>query len=274
MSDFNDFDIPSDAGEPPDFSDSEAGTLDPAVDNVLLGDAPFDDVRTIQDTDVANFDASELTTTEEVGAYIEENIPSEHLEGLDSIEYVDDQKAHEQGLLGVWDPTGDTTHIEVYPHDDEGELYDTIAHEIGHNAEANLPAETVETWNDLYEASEQDEFVSNYAMSDPAEDFAETYSFYINDPEMVQSTCPDKYDFMKDNVFNGQMYRTDDPLPPADDLPEAPPDPDDSFTIHPQPGGIEYEPTPEGEPINVPNPEGTVPTPPEGWQPGGPEFGF
>lgn len=50
---------------------------------------------------------------------------------------------------------------------------------------------------------------------------------------------------------------------------EPPEDPDDLATIHPQ-RGIEYEPSPEGEPETIRLKEGAA-QPPEGWHPGGPE---
>ncbi|MBP9717870.1 hypothetical protein KBD59_01095 [Candidatus Gracilibacteria bacterium] len=63
-------------------------------------------------------------------------------------------------------------------------------------------------------ASELD-FVSGYAMSDPFEDFAETYAFYrlhghefrtlIQSSEMLKQ----KYEFMKTNVFYGQEFELD-----------------------------------------------------------------
>ena len=214
----DDVEMPSDAGEPWGEAETEPLDLDQSLEEALPADeADFDDVFTVQNTDVANFDESNLTTTAEVAEYIEEHIPAEHLSGLDTIEYVNDQSAYDQGLMGMWesDPWTGTVAIEVYPHDDEGVLYDTIAHEIGHNAEETLPGEVVDQWNELYAASlddvvtsggEQFPFVSDYAMSSAEEDFAETYSFYINDPELVRAVCPDKYDFMQAYVFGGREF--------------------------------------------------------------------
>lgn len=64
----------------------------------------------------------------------------------------------------------------------------------------------------LKEDSSELDFVSGYAMSDPFEDFAETYAYYVLhgiefrylaiDNEVLQK----KYDFMKKRVFKGEEY--------------------------------------------------------------------
>jgi len=60
------------------------------------------------------------------------------------------------------------------------------------------------------------DFVSGYAMSDPFEDFAETYTYYIlhnNDFKVLASSNEAlyaKYLFMKNQVFNGFKFDTGD----------------------------------------------------------------
>lgn len=215
--DVGDDSFDSSLGEGQDISEigpeeiAESGELDEA-----LGEAFPEDVSYVGETEIASFGESDLTDSAEVADYIEESIPPEHLGDLTDIEYVDDQEAYEEGLMGMWeqDLFTDESAIDVYPHDDRGEMYDTIAHEIGHNAEAVLAEQdpgAVDTWNGLYDDSltnwvesggEQDEFVSPYAMVSPDEDFAESYATYINDPPLLQATSPDKYDFMETQVFS------------------------------------------------------------------------
>ena len=49
-------------------------------------------------------------------------------------------------------------------------------------------------------------FVSDYAAAlNPDEDFAETVSYYIYQPDKVRSFAPDKYNFVK-NIINGYEY--------------------------------------------------------------------
>ena len=209
-------DVSSDFGDDyaefaPEDIDSDFG------DSYQIDDALLDEVTSVYDTNVGNFSESGMTNTQEVANYIDESIPQDHLEGLDSIEYVNSDEAREEGILGMWvdDPEVGTVEIDVYPHDDVGELYDTVSHEIGHNAEEKIPTSAVNEWDNLYYDSsldyifslgEDNRFVTDYATTSTEEDFAETYSFYINDPEMVQAICPDKYDFMKDHVFNGKEF--------------------------------------------------------------------
>jgi hypothetical protein len=217
----DDIDLVGDTGEPdflddaiadfgPDVTDvNEAPDFDATIGEVFpSGDLGFNDIESVSQTDVSNFNESGLTTTSDVADYIETNIPEGHLDDLDSIEYVDDDVAVAQGELGMWtfDPSSEAAHIEVYPHSDEGELYDTVAHEIGHNAELTLDSEQLDKWNQLYQESGSDEFVTPYAKTDPQEDFAESYAFYINDPPLMQATSTEKYDFLKDNVFEGKEF--------------------------------------------------------------------
>jgi len=60
------------------------------------------------------------------------------------------------------------------------------------------------------------DFVSGYAMSDPFEDFAETYAFYVlhNKDFKVLASSSDvllqKYQFMKHQVFDGEEFDTGD----------------------------------------------------------------
>lgn len=190
--------------------DRDARELDQALDEAYPRDA-----AEVGQTEVGNFDESGLTDSAEVSDYIEENIPPSHLEDLQTIDYVHDQGAYDAGLLGMWwyYPLSDESGIEIYPHDDKGEMYDTIIHEVGHNAEHVLEEQNpaaVSEWNGIYEQTlndyyesggEDNEFVSPYAMTSPEEDFAESYSTFVNDPDLLQFVSPQKYDFMGSKVF-------------------------------------------------------------------------
>lgn len=60
------------------------------------------------------------------------------------------------------------------------------------------------------------DFVSGYAMTDPFEDFAESYVYYVlhgNDFKVMAQSSPAlmaKYLFMRDHVFDGQEFGMDD----------------------------------------------------------------
>ena len=200
------------------FVESDFATANDAASqdvNDALNAAFPPDVYSAGDLAVSQFAQSGLTDSLEVADYIEQEIPAEHLAGLDNIQYVNDPGAYESGLMGMWqsDPTTGETSIKVYPHDDRNEMFDTIAHEIGHNAEAVLQQENptaIETWNQIYaegigklaeSSGEQNEFVTPYAETSPEEDFAESYATYLNDPDLLTAVSPAKHAFMDEQVF-------------------------------------------------------------------------
>ncbi|HEY9766342.1 MAG TPA: hypothetical protein V6C82_08245 [Chroococcales cyanobacterium] len=50
--------------------------------------------------------------------------------------------------------------------------------------------------NSITQAKKTSNFVSNYAKTDPAEDFAESYRAYANDPDSLMKAAPDKFLFI------------------------------------------------------------------------------
>ncbi len=69
--------------------------------------------------------------------------------------------------------------------------------------------------NTLKRQAKEQDFVSGYAMTDPFEDFAETYNFYLLHGESFRqmaeqnSALSKKYNFMKNSVFSGVEYSND-----------------------------------------------------------------
>ena len=63
----------------------------------------------------------------------------------------------------------------------------------------------VETWK----RPETKDFVRDYAGTEPAEDFAEAVAYYVYEPDKLRDTDPEKYDFVKNRVFNGQEFDKD-----------------------------------------------------------------
>jgi hypothetical protein len=49
-------------------------------------------------------------------------------------------------------------------------------------------------------------FASKYALKNPWEDFAETLSTYRYNAKLLKESCPAKYNFVKEKVFNGLEY--------------------------------------------------------------------
>ncbi len=123
---------------------------------------------------------------------------------------------------------------------DKDELAAVFTHEVGHVVDASYLTGTQKSghsgfydfgkevpvddaslsfykisWNDsknLKKSARENDFVSLYAMSDPFEDFAETYMFYrIHGSSFrllaaTNSLLKAKYDFMKNSVFGGVEY--------------------------------------------------------------------
>ena len=55
-----------------------------------------------------------------------------------------------------------------------------------------------------YRYSKNAKFIRDYAATDPKDDFADTFGYYIAYPETLQKECPDKYAFMHVKVFTGE----------------------------------------------------------------------
>ena len=133
------------------------------------------------------------------------------------------------------------------------ELIGVLVHETGHNVDyaylapkkevtksnfkdGSFPLYITDPSIDFYRISWEDEttlkntavnldFVSGYAMSDPFEDFAETYTYYVlhnADFKALALSSPKlyaKYRFMKYRVFNGQEFNTGDGIVNANNRP-------------------------------------------------------
>lgn len=59
---------------------------------------------------------------------------------------------------------------------------------------------------DTWKSSPNAKFVSDYASTQPAEDYAETCANYILKPEKLMEKAPEKYAFMKKNIFNNKEF--------------------------------------------------------------------
>jgi hypothetical protein len=167
---------------------------------------------------ITNFEASELLTNEQVQIYLRETIPPAHLDHCQVIEYqARTVSAHATPVSGSFTPM--FRQIYVYASSQEFQsvqrLLDTLTHEIGHNVHYNMRRDNWDTaarWTELYRQSQNTfagnglGFVSDYARFNDFEDFAETYRAYIRDPEFLRGVNPEKYEFMRLEVFEGQEY--------------------------------------------------------------------
>lgn len=182
----------------------------------LTADVPhLNDV--VDETRIAGFDEMTDAGTYLVTGFLRDNIPVEHLRGCPEIKYAPDSDFFRDfpGAGGVFYP--DTNKIEIAcikPYQTVTDMLDTITHEVGHNEYEQLQelnSQAAYRWDMMYTESMAQShsgfgFVSEYAKTNPSEDFAESYRYYINDPELLKFMNPGKYEFMKNLVFNGREY--------------------------------------------------------------------
>lgn len=167
---------------------------------------------------IVNFEASGVVTSQQVQQYVRETVPPLHLENCREIRYIPlAGGVHGRAVSGSFIPI--VREIKVYALDGEAKtvsnFLDTVVHEIGHNVHYNLRRYQFDLdveWSELYKQSQQtfkadgSGFVSDYARTNKFEDFAETYLAYVRYPEFLKLYNPNKYEYMRLNVFEGQEY--------------------------------------------------------------------
>jgi len=129
--------------------------------------------------------------------------------------------------------------LAIHPEDSlvvanaEGAIFDPIdhesyagqvgilVHELGHRS-SYIDGEELDESSKWHEASGWKEekgenfsnkskkgWVSEYSKTNPAEDFAETYTIYRFDPKKLKKTSPARYNYMKENVFQNIEFDRD-----------------------------------------------------------------
>lgn len=167
---------------------------------------------------INNFEASGVITNEQVQDYLRRTLPLDHLENCREIRYIPQQAAaHGTAISGTFIPV----YREIYVYANTAslrgvdDLLDTLVHEVGHNVHYNIRRDHFNLdveWSTLYQDSLKTYretglgFVSTYAQTNKYEDFAESYMAYVRAPEILKYYNLDKYEYMKQNVFNGFEY--------------------------------------------------------------------
>lgn len=169
-----------------------------------------------KEINVNGFEKSGVMSDGDVQQYLKDTLPPEHIQGdrITEIRYPNQYNSDGDSVTyGVCTTDRETavSQIEIYNQNPDGsndrELMErTITHEVGHNVYYNMPEEQQAEWDSLSSSSRYNEYVSNYAMTNGREDFAESYSYYVHDPERLLARAPAKYDFMRTYVFNGRQY--------------------------------------------------------------------
>ncbi len=93
-----------------------------------------------------------------------------------------------------------------------------IVHEKAHFLwEHTFPAELKQEWIELGEwyqtesgewrTAQQTQFVNSYAHGhNPNEDMAESIAYFILNPDKLRSVAPEKYEFIRDRIMQGNIY--------------------------------------------------------------------
>ena len=168
-------------------------------------------------TEISNFESSGWASTEGVAGYLHETIPPTHLEGCSQIQYESNPSELYPNARGTFD--SQSREINVWtPSEQLQGMEDTVeplTHQVGYNAYENIKtyrADIAEQWSELHKRSStqytQDGsgFISERSRTDECEDFAETYTTYLHDPEKLKFSSPEKYEFMKQEVWSGREY--------------------------------------------------------------------
>lgn len=169
---------------------------------------------------IEGFDKLGPQESQEIKNHLVTEIPQQHI-GRDRVEritYNDRFDLNEKGeqTYGVWHHNNreNSSYIEINQHGmqhDSAEINkikETASHEIGHDVHARLDPEKKAQWETLSGKRPMRACVTDYARKDSAEDFAESYNFYITHNKELKKTNTQKYDFMKDEVFDGRYYGT------------------------------------------------------------------
>jgi hypothetical protein len=81
-------------------------------------------------------------------------------------------------------------------------FFHMLHHEIGHFVFFLAISSAVKKlW--VNELSRGSSCVTAYAGTNPWEDFAETYAYYVLQPRVLEDQLPEKYAYMRDCVFSG-----------------------------------------------------------------------
>ena len=158
----------------------------------------------------------------EIKDFVAKEHPDKHLNDINmsKIIYHENPKVSEKGdvVLGKWSAEkkeGIKTRqgtIDVYRQGLENRdvqgVKETISHEVGHDVFFRMDGAKQTKWEEISGKRDCADCVSPYAATDMHEDFAESYSFYVNHANELKNINENKYEFMKGEVFDQRTYAT------------------------------------------------------------------
>lgn len=113
--------------------------------------------------------------------------------------------------------TGNMTLFRKWAHSSEEIKAYTVIHEYGHRLGLKLSIDNRKDWmklsnwhkHDSEDTNNAENLISKYAKSNHIEDFAEAFSAYRFNPKLLKERAPQKYEMIKEIVFLGKEYLTD-----------------------------------------------------------------
>lgn len=195
---------------------SRLASAEPAALKAPEAPAQIEQAKVVKPIEVNGFEKSGVMSNEDVQKYLQDTLPPEHISNnkITDISYPNTYRPEGTGVvLGECKTDGNTnvSQIELYNQTENGsvdqnELKYTLTHEVGHNVYYNLSPEQQQQWDQISLHSRSGEYVSDYAMTNVREDFAESYAHYVRSPEVLTDASPAKFNFMRDIVFKGRQY--------------------------------------------------------------------
>jgi hypothetical protein len=161
---------------------------------------------------LTGFSRQEVVPTNDILRAVD-GIPAFHLEGLREIVYLPEAASlfthSSYRNFGCSRPKAEflqkERRIYVYEFDGRGMFFHMLHHEIGHFVFFLVIGSRVKKrWvTEIFPGSD---CVTPYAALNATEDFAETYAYYLLQPEWLEQLFPLKHAFMRDSVFSGAAH--------------------------------------------------------------------
>lgn len=140
-----------------------------------------------------------------------------HLVQLEVVEYADaTELLPEDALVGALTclPQRKVT-LSIYFQNpntaqDEHMLRQAVAHEVGHNVHSNVRDDEARSlWEEVSARRGSAGRVSEYVGEDASEDFAESYAFFLTDPDALRDVSPEKHRFRLEEAFETRIEGLD-----------------------------------------------------------------
>ena len=157
-------------------------------------------------TEINGFEASGVTSNEQVADFVRNEIPLTHLDSVSdiSLKIIEaNTEAHGIEMPADYTKTEQTFNCDTAAY---------IGYELYNNMHEGLSTDDWTKWEFLPSLDSVLEANGLYQISDAmenqtnAEKFAGAYANYLENPNLMKPVAPEHYNFMRDNVFYGREY--------------------------------------------------------------------